>query len=105
MTFQVSSTILEACVLALLKKEDTYGYKLTQEIKEHLRVSESTLYPVLRRLQKENYLTTYDEAVMGRNRRYYRLTDKGIACCDFYEKEWKDFSDKITNILKGGETL
>lgn len=103
MTFQVNSTILEACVLALLKKEDTYGYKLTQDIKEYLGVSESTLYPVLRRLQKENYLETYDEAVMGRNRRYYRLTDKGKSCCDFYEREWQLFSDKISTLLKGGE--
>ena len=77
MSFQVGSTILDACVLSVLRKKDTYGYQLNQEIKEKLGVSESTLYPVLRRLQKEGLLTTYDEAVMGRNRRYYRLTEKG----------------------------
>lgn len=78
MTFQIGSVLLDACVLAILAKEDTYGYRLTQQIKETLGVSESTLYPVLRRLQKEELLETYDVAVMGRNRRYYRLTDEGL---------------------------
>ena len=55
MTFQIGSVLLDACVLAILAKEDTYGYRLTQQIKETLGVSESTLYPVLRRLQKKNY--------------------------------------------------
>ena len=78
MTFQIGSVLLDACVLAILAKEDTYGYRLTQQIKETLGVSESTLYPVLRRLQKEELLETYDVAVMGRNRRYYRLTPDRI---------------------------
>ena len=59
MTFQIGSVLLDACVLAILAKEDTYGYRLTQQIKETLGVSESTLYPVLRRLQKEELLETY----------------------------------------------
>ncbi|WP_071441934.1 PadR family transcriptional regulator [Traorella massiliensis] len=101
MSFQVGSTILDACVLSVLRKKDTYGYQLNQEIKEKLGVSESTLYPVLRRLQKEGLLTTYDEAVMGRNRRYYRLTEKGKEQSTIYYKEWKEFSGKIEEILKG----
>ena len=101
MSFQVGSTILDACVLSVLRKKDTYGYQLNQEIKEKLGVSESTLYPVLRRLQKEGLLTTYDEAVMGRNRRYYRLTEKGKEQSIIYYKEWKECSGKIEEILKG----
>ncbi len=101
MVFQVGSTILDACVLSILKKGDTYGYKLTQEVKQHLEVSESTLYPVLRRLQKEQLLETYDEEVMGRNRRYYHLTDKGKEMCKMYELEWEKFSSKISDLLKG----
>ena len=102
MTFQIGSVLLDACVLAILAKEDTYGYRLTQQIKETLGVSESTLYPVLRRLQKEELLETYDVAVMGRNRRYYRLTEDGLEKNTEYKREWVHFSQKITRILEGG---
>ena len=102
MTFQIGSVLLDACVLAILAKEDTYGYRLTQQIKETLGVSESTLYTVLRRLQKEELLETYDVAVMGRNRRYYRLTDEGLEKNKEYKREWVYFSRKITTILEGG---
>lgn len=103
MVFQIGSAILDACVLAILKEEDTYGYKLTQKVKEYLEISESTLYPVLRRLQKENYLQTYDQEVMGRNRRYYCLTEKGKEMVVYYQQEWENFSRKIDGILKGEE--
>ena len=56
MVFQLGSSLLDACVLATLHKEDTYGYRLTQEVKRVMDISESTLYPVLRRLMKKGYL-------------------------------------------------
>lgn len=99
--FNVGSTLLDACVLGILRKGDTYGYKLTQQIKEILSISESTLYPVLRRLQREGMLETYDEAVMGRNRRYYRLTEKGKIQSVLYEQEWQQFSEMIEGLLSG----
>ena len=102
MLFQLGSGLLDACVLAILHKEDTYGYRLTQEVKEIVSVSESTLYPVLRRLTKDGYLCTYDKEYMGRNRRYYQLTAEGKTKYDEYWIEWKDFSEKINGILKGG---
>lgn len=102
MTFQLGSALLDACVLATLHKEDTYGYKLTQEVKVVMSVSESTLYPVLRRLMRDGYLATYDQEHLGRNRRYYRLTDKGREKYETYVVEWDAFSLKITEILKGG---
>ncbi|WP_416324623.1 PadR family transcriptional regulator [[Eubacterium] hominis] len=102
MVFQLGSALLDACVLAILHKEDTYGYKLTQEVKEIVTVSESTLYPVLRRLTKDGYLCTYDKEYMGRNRRYYQLTSEGKAKYMEYVSEWKDFSEKIDGILQGG---
>ena len=70
MTFQIGSVLLDACVLAILAKEDTYGYRLTQQIKETLGVSESTLYPVLRRLQTVSY-THLD--VYKRQVQYYQI--------------------------------
>lgn len=101
-TIQVGTGILEACVLAVLHKEDVYGYKLTQEIRSIMNVSESTLYPVLRRLVQKGYLETYDKEYMGRNRRYYHLTVEGILEHDKNVKEWKSLSEKISMVLEGG---
>ena len=102
MNFQVGAALLDACVLAILSREDAYGYVLTQNVKEILSVSESTLYPVLRRLQKENYLTTYDMPYDGRNRRYYQITDTGKEKLNDYLNEWSDYKEKVDKILAGG---
>lgn len=102
MTFQLGASLLDACVLAVLHKGDAYGYKLTQEVKAIISVSESTLYPVLRRLTKEGCLETYDEEHMGRNRRYYRLTPKGKEQYAFYVKEWSEFRKRIDSVLAEG---
>jgi len=102
MNFQVGAALLDACVLAILSREDAYGYVLTQNVKEILNVSESTLYPVLRRLQKENYLTTYDMPYDGRNRRYYQITDMGKEMQGEYLEEWGQYKEKVDKILSGG---
>ncbi len=99
MAFQIGSALLDACVLAVLTSGDTYGYQLTQQIRSVVEVSESTLYPVLRRLQKDGAVEPYDEPFQGRNRRYYRLTPKGRELCDAYRLEWKTFKKKIDQIL------
>lgn len=103
MNFQLGSALLDACVLAILHKEDTYGYKLTQEVKDMMEVSESTLYPVLRRLTREGYLETYDREHMGRNRRYYRLSAIGKRKYKEYAEEWKDFKKKVDAMLERGD--
>lgn len=103
MSFQVNSTLLDACVLSIVSQGDTYGYKITQEIKEKLGISESTLYPVLRRLMKEEYLEIYDRAVDGRNRRYYHITALGIEKLIYYKSSWKTYVDDISMILMRGE--
>lgn len=102
MTFQIGTTLLDACVLAILSREDAYGYILTQNVKEVINVSESTLYPVLRRLQKDNCLTAYDLPYSGRNRRYYQITDSGKEKLDVYVREWDDYKHKVDRILLGG---
>ena len=104
MGFKIESALLEACVLSVLSKGDTYGYVLTQSMKQVLDISESTLYPVLRRLQKNEYLRTYDQPYQGRNRRYYSVTDKGKEQLEIYKKEWKDYKEQIDSLLSGGET-
>jgi len=102
MNFQVGAALLDACVLSILSREDAYGYVLTQNVKEVLNVSESTLYPVLRRLQKEDYLTTYDMPFDGRNRRYYRITDKGKEKLGEFLNEWEQYKGKVDKLLSGG---
>lgn len=102
MAVQVGSLLLDACVLAVVMKEDTYGYKLTQEVKQILDVSESTLYPVLRRLQKEGCLETYDRAYQGRNRRYYTVTARGREQFRQFYEQWKLLRGKIDQVMDGG---
>ena len=72
-------------------------------MKKVLDISESTLYPVLRRLQKEDYLKTYDEPFQGRNRRYYAITGKGKAKYEEYKEDWNGYKDRIDSLLSGGE--
>ncbi len=105
MIFNTGAALLDAIVLAVVAREEqgTYGYKITQDVRSAIDVSESTLYPVLRRLQKEECLSTYDQEFAGRNRRYYRITEKGAAQLNLYRVEWKNYSTKISNLFKGGE--
>ena len=102
MTFQLGSALLDACVLATLNREDTYGYVLTQSVKAVVEISESTLYPVLRRLQKEGWLTTYDQPYSGRLRRYYAITDAGREALARYRSEWDLNKKQVESMLFGG---
>ena len=101
MVFNTGSALLDAIVLAAVswEPEGTYGYKITQDVRGALEVSESTLYPVLRRLQKDGCLETYDQEFAGRNRRYYRITEAGMAQLNLYKTEWMNYSTKISNFF------
>lgn len=102
MPFQLGSALLDACVLAVLSKEDAYGYSLTQTVKKMIDISESSLYPVLRRLQKSGCLTTYDRPFQGRNRRYYSITGQGREKLREYGREWEQYKKKVDRIMQGG---
>ena len=101
MVFNTGAALLDAIVLAVVSGEPggTYGYKITQDVRRAIEVSESTLYPVLRRLQREDCLETYDRAIDGRNRRYYQITESGRAQLNLYRSEWSLYSQKISEIL------
>ena len=101
MAFQVGSAFLDACVLAVLAREDTYGYVLTQKMRQVVDISESTLYPVLRRLQKSGYLSTYDSPFQGRNRRYYRITQEGMKKFEAYREEWIWHKARVDELMFG----
>lgn len=101
MVFNTGAALLDAVVLAAVSKElnGTYGYKITQDVRGAIDVSESTLYPVLRRLSKEACLEVYDMAIDGRNRRYYKITETGRVQLSLYRGEWSIYSRKISEIL------
>jgi PadR family transcriptional regulator PadR len=103
MVFNTGAALLDAIVLAVVskEKEGTYGYKITQDVRQVIEISESTLYPVLRRLQKDSCLEVYDLECDGRNRRYYKITEKGKVQLRFYMDEWKIYCNKINNMFMG----
>ena len=102
MVFNTGAALLDAIVLSVVSKdvEGTYGYRITQDVREVIEISDSTLYPVLRRLQKEECLEVYDMAIDGRNRRYYKITEKGRVQLNLYRGEWVTYSQKISQIFK-----
>ena len=104
MVFNTGAALLDAIVLAVVSQEQngTYGYKITQDVRQVLEVSESTLYPVLRRLQKDECLEVYDQEFAGRNRRYYKITEKGNAQLVMYKVEWKKYASKIMQLFERG---
>ena len=105
MIFNTGAALLDAIVLAVVSREGegTYGYKITQDVRQVIEVSESTLYPVLRRLQKDGCLEVYDKECAGRNRRYYKVTEAGMVQLNLYKSEWKTYSQKINYMFEGGD--
>ena len=101
MDTQLKRGVLDVVVLSALLKADSYGYQILKDISPHMTISESTLYPVLRRLQKDECLEVYDRECSGRTRRYYKVTSRGWAQLHLYESEWRSYSDKITGLFEG----
>ncbi len=102
MSFPISSSLLDAIVLAIVAREDTYGYRITQDVRQVMEVSDSTLYPVLRRLLKDGCLVTHDQAVDGRMRRYYHITPAGRIRLRKALGDWTAYRDSIEKVLFGG---
>ena len=103
MAFAIGPQLLDGCVLAVLSRGDAYGYILTQQVKSQLDISESTLYPVLRRLQRDGLLKVYDRPYQGRNRRYYAITPVGRTQLARRREEWRQFRDGVEQLLKEDE--
>ena len=101
METQFKKGVMDLCVLAILEKKDCYGYELVQNISKDIEISEGTLYPILRRLKKEELVETYfQESSEGPARKYYRLTLKGKGRALELTEEWRSFTKKIGKILK-----
>ncbi len=95
---QVKKGVLEIFVLAILMRSDSYGYKIVSDLIQYIDISESTLYPILRRLEKADELETYNVLFQGRNRKYYKITKTGKKHIDEFLLEWEDIR-KIYDIL------
>lgn len=90
MDTQMKKGLLDVCVLAAVSRKDSYGYQIIRDVSSCVTVSESTLYPILRRLESAGFLTTYSVEHNGRLRKYYRITKPGrLKIEDFFE-EWQD---------------
>ena len=103
MDAQLKKGLLEICVLASLREQESYGYKIISDIAPYIEISESTLYPILRRLETSGAVTTRTEAYNGRLRKYFRITDVGMAKIKEFEDTMYEFNKISKFILKGEE--
>lgn len=100
MNIQLKKGVLELCVLSMLTKKDCYGYELVNEISKNILIAEGTIYPLLKRLKDEGYLTTYlEESQEGPPRKYYKLTELGWKTKNDLAKEWYTFVKGVSNIV------
>ncbi len=90
MDIQLKRGLLDICVLAAIKDEESYGYKIIKDIKPYVEISESTLYPILRRLETAELLNARSAEHNGRLRKYYRITKQGLKRIDEFKEEWKE---------------
>lgn len=89
MDVQLKRGLLEICVLCSLIKEDSYGYKIIKDLDPYVQISESTLYPILRRLEAAGNLSVYSAEHNGRLRKYYKITPEGMSKIQEFTHEWK----------------
>lgn len=90
MDIQLKRGILDVCVLAAIKNEDSYGYKIIKDLKPYIELSESTLYTILKRLENAKMLTVRTVEHGGRLRKYYHITDMGIKKIEDFKNEWAE---------------
>ena len=103
MDTQLKRGLLEICVLAVLQRKDSYGYQLIKDISQCIVISESTLYPILKRLDSGNYLTVYSVEHNSRLRKYYRITYLGQKRIEDFMEEWQDVM-RVYEFIRGGNS-
>ncbi|MCM1191785.1 MAG: PadR family transcriptional regulator [Butyrivibrio sp.] len=101
MNTQFKKGALELCVLSQLTRGDKYGYELTERISVEMSIAGGTLYPILRKLKEDDYVTTYlVESESGPARKYYRLTDKGRQYQRNVQQEWEEFIKAVNELIR-----
>lgn len=104
MDIQLKRGLLDVCVLAAIKSEDSYGYKIIKDMKPYIEMSESTLYTILKRLELAKMLTVYTLEHRGRLRKYYRITSKGLARIHAFKNEWREVMSIYQFVTKEDDT-
>ncbi len=101
MNIQFKKGVLELCVLSLLTHGDRYGYELASSLSERIDISDGTIYPILRRLKSDGYVTTYlRESNEGPPRKYYKLTEDGSNERQMLHGQWKIFVSSVENLVE-----
>lgn len=100
MDIQLKRGLLDVCVLAAIKNEDSYGYKIIKDLKPYIELSESTLYTILKRLESAKMLTVRTAEHGGRLRKYYRITDAGIRRMEEFKTEWNEIMSIYQFVIK-----
>ena len=103
MDIQLKRGLLDVCVLAAIKDEDSYGYKIIKDMKPYIELSESTLYTILKRLETANMLTVHSLEHGGRLRKYYHITDSGLKRIEDFKDEWKEIMQIYRFVTKENE--
>lgn len=100
MDIQLKRGLLDVCVLAAIKDEDSYGYKIIKDVSPFIQLSESTLYTILKRLESSGMLTVRSAEHDGRLRKYYRITSSGIQRIDDFREDWKEIMTVYNFVTK-----
>lgn len=104
MDIQLKRGLLDVCVLAAIKNEDSYGYRIIKDMKPYIELSESTLYTILKRLENARMLTVRTAEHGGRLRKYYHITDEGLQRIEEFKSEWSEILSIYQFVTKGDET-
>lgn len=99
---QMKRGLLDVCVLAAIKDEDSYGYRIVKDLSPYVEISESTLYPILRRLESGQMLTVRTAEHNGRLRKYYHITESGVERLKQFESEWKELMQIYEYVTREG---
>ena len=103
MDVQMKRGLLDVCVLAAIQNEDSYGYQIIKALRPNVDVSETTIYPILRRLEEGRLLTVRSVEHNGRLRKYYHITDAGKARIEDFKQDWKDMENIYRFIIREGQ--
>ena len=103
MDSQLKRGLLDVCVLAAIRDGDSYGYKIIKDVKPYIRLSESTLYTILKRLEQARMLTVWSAEHGGRLRKYYRITDAGRQRIEDFKNEWKEVMSIYQFVIREGD--
>lgn len=98
---QMKKGLLEVCILSVLQRGDSYGYKIIKDLSDYIKLSESTLYPILRRLEASGYLTVYTVEHNSRLRKMYQITDMGTRQIKEFLIGWEEI-EAIYQYIKEG---